>query len=70
MLKISEAAEYIGMGKTKARAFLEGIGAKWQIGRCVRYDIRVIDRHFNETGTRGDDESKNSNNDNSYLCGV
>lgn len=46
MLSILEAAEYIGMGKTKARIWLEEIHAIRKIGSRVLCDKSVIDAYL------------------------
>jgi len=43
LFDINQAALYIGMGQTKAREYLEKMGAKISFGRIVRYDKRIID---------------------------
>lgn len=44
LLNIDEACNYIGLGKTFARAYLKEIGAERRIGsRRVLFDKEVID---------------------------
>lgn len=44
LLNIDEACNYIGLGKTFARAYLKKIGAERRIGsRRVLFDKKVID---------------------------
>lgn len=43
LLMESEAADYIGLGRTKAREWLKQIGARVTFGRAVRYDREIID---------------------------
>lgn len=48
LLSESEAAAYLGIGKTKAREWLRQIGARVAFGRAVRYDRQAIDRALSE----------------------
>ena len=43
LLSIKEAANYIGLGYTKARVCLEDMGAKRKFGSRALYDKKVID---------------------------
>ena len=44
LLKLTEAAQYAGIGRTKAFFWLAQIGARVEISkRCIRYDTAVID---------------------------
>ena len=47
MLNIEEAAGYVGIGQSKARAWLVDIGAKRKFGGRVLYDKVVIDDVLN-----------------------
>lgn len=48
MFNISEAGNYIGLGRTKTMEFCNEIGATVHIGRRVLYDREVIDRAISE----------------------
>ena len=45
-LTITEAADYLTLGKSKANSFCEAIGAKKKIGKRCVYDRSVIDAYF------------------------
>lgn len=47
LLSVEEACGYIGLGKSAAKVYLDGIGAKRKIGRRVLYDKTVIDAALN-----------------------
>lgn len=53
LLSEPEAAEYCGLGRTKAREWLRQIGARITFGRAVRYDRQVIDRALSERREAG-----------------
>lgn len=44
LLTEQEAISYIGLGRTRGRAWLREVGATRHFGRSVRYDRRIIDR--------------------------
>ncbi len=44
MLSIKEAAGYLGIGITAARAYAEQVGAVWHAGARVLVDRMVLDR--------------------------
>lgn len=48
LLTEAEAAQYCGIGRTKAREWLRQIGARVAFGRAVRYDRQAIDRALSE----------------------
>ena len=50
MFRETEGARYCGLGRTRFRQWCNEIGATRHIGRCVRYDRRVIDRYIDEAG--------------------
>lgn len=43
MFSLSEACEYTGMGKTRAKEYLSEIGALQRRGRKLLYDRKIID---------------------------
>lgn len=43
LMSINEAAAYIGQGNTKAREWLDSIGAKRKFGSRALYDRKIID---------------------------
>lgn len=48
MFNISEAGNYLGLGRTKTMEFCNEIGATVHIGRRVLYDREIIDRAISE----------------------
>lgn len=52
LLKETEAQQYTGLGKSKARTWLHEIGADVHIGRAVRYDRVRIDQVITELGLK------------------
>ncbi len=46
LLSAEELAVYLGVGKSSATTFGEGIGAKRKIYSRTLYDKEVVDRHF------------------------
>lgn len=49
LMKLPEAAEYIGRGRTFAFKWLDSIGAKVVLSKkCVCYDREIIDRKIDE----------------------
>ena len=49
LLKLSEASEYIGRGKTFSFAWLASIGARVELSpKCICYDKEIIDRKIDE----------------------
>lgn len=48
MLNIKEVCIYTGMGQTRARQYMDTIGATKQFGRRVLFDKTVIDKALNE----------------------
>lgn len=53
LLTEAEAAQYCGIGRTKAREWLRQIGARVAFGRAVRYDRQAIDRALLEMKKAG-----------------
>lgn len=43
LLNIDEVCTYIGIGQTRARQYMEEIGATRRFGRRVMFDKKVID---------------------------
>lgn len=50
MLNIKEVCIYTGMGQTRARQYMDTIGATKQFGRRVLFDKNVIDSALDEIG--------------------
>lgn len=50
MLNIKEVCIYTGMGQTRARQYMDTIGATKQFGRRVLFDKYVIDSALDESG--------------------
>ena len=50
MLNIKEVCIYTGMGQTRARQYMDTIGATNQFGRRVLFDKYVIDSALDESG--------------------
>ncbi len=48
MFSITEAGNYIGLGRTKTMEFCKEIGAVVHIGRRVLYDREIIDQAISE----------------------
>lgn len=48
MLNIKEVCVYTGMGQTRARQYMDEIGATKQFGRRVLFDKTIIDSALNE----------------------
>lgn len=46
LLNIKEVCAYIGMGQTRAREYMDKIGATRKFGGRVLYDKIVIDRYL------------------------
>ena len=47
LLNIKEVCSYIGVGQTRARCYMEEIGATRRFGRRVLFDKKVIDNAIN-----------------------
>ena len=52
LLSISEAAVYLGLGKSATRSYLESINAKVKIGRRTLYDKHTIDTALNTANSQ------------------
>ena len=50
MLNIKEVCIYTGMGQTRARQYMDTIGATKPFGRRVLFDKYVIDSALDESG--------------------
>lgn len=50
MLSIKEVCGYIGQGETKARIYMDEIGATRKFGRRVLFDKTVIDAALDALG--------------------
>lgn len=48
LLNIKEVCVYTGMGQTRARQYMDEIGATKQFGRRVLFDKTIIDAALNE----------------------
>ena len=48
MLNIKEVCVYTGIGQTRARQYMDEIGATKQFGRRVLFDKTIIDAALNE----------------------
>lgn len=48
MLNIKEVCTYTGIGQTRARQYMDEIGATKRFGRRVLFDKTVIDAALNE----------------------
>lgn len=48
LLNIREVCIYTGMGQTRARQYMDEIGATKQFGRRVLFDKTIIDAALNE----------------------
>ncbi len=46
LLSIEEGCAYLGVGKNKAAQILKEINAQVKIGKCTRYDKKIIDRYI------------------------
>ena len=61
LMAIGDCCEYLSMGASKTRRFLEEIGAKVRIGGNVLYDKDIIDAYIEkvqeEGGKNGRDQS-------------
>ena len=51
LLNIKEVCIYTGIGQTRARQYMDKIGATKQFGRRVLFDKNVIDSALDEIGS-------------------